>query len=354
MTYYPVFIPTLNRYDRFKDCIESLRQCTYADKTELVVGLDYPPADRYRDGYEKIKAFLPTIKGFTKVTIFERDHNFGAMENWYALADYCLKHYDAFIATEDDNVFSPCFLDYMNQALNRFRNDKRIVSVGGYSHPTSLGTCTNSAYLSYTHSAWGEGFWRDKYRQVKRTIEDDSFFLHMVRTQELSMRIANIYPRGYWSLLDILKSGNRDCWDDLKWSLYNITTGHFQLQPAVSLVRNMGCDGSGLHCDVDKTFSQQTISPDTTFDMTDNPSIQRIDIEGRGPRWQDMPADPIEWSDAMEALYRRARRVRLKYTRPWWWLFRLLGHSRSGYGLIYKLCIKIGLLHSTDLTKKLH
>ncbi len=354
MTYYPVLIPTLNRYEHFKACVESLQQCTYANKTELVVGLDYPPADRYRDGYEKIKAFLPTIKGFAKVTVFEREHNYGAIKNWYALADYCLERYDAFIATEDDNIFSPCYLDYMNQAFERFRDDSSIVSVSGYSHPASLGTSTKSAYLSYTHSAWGEGYWKHKYRQVERTIEDDAFFHRIVRTKGLAMRVASIYPRGYWSLLDILKSGGRDFWGDLKWALYNITTGHFQLQPAVSLVRNMGCDGSGLHCDVDQTFSQQTISSDTTFNMTTNPSIQRIDIEGRGPRWQDMPTDPKEYSDAIEALYRRAQRVRLKYTRPWWWLFRLLDRSRSGYGLIYKLGIKTGLLHSTDLTKKLH
>src|SRR5574344_2091111 len=101
MNYYPVLIPTLCRYDHFYRCVESLSKNTYADKTELVIGLDYPPSDKYREGYEKIKAYIPTIKGFRKVTVFEHDHNLGANDNFFFLRDYCLWKYDAYIITED-------------------------------------------------------------------------------------------------------------------------------------------------------------------------------------------------------------------------------------------------------------
>lgn len=43
MKYYPVLIPTLNRFQHFKECVESLAVCTHADKTELLIGLDYSP-----------------------------------------------------------------------------------------------------------------------------------------------------------------------------------------------------------------------------------------------------------------------------------------------------------------------
>lgn len=45
MTYYPVIIPTLNRFEHFKNCVESLANCTYAPETELIIGLDFPPAE---------------------------------------------------------------------------------------------------------------------------------------------------------------------------------------------------------------------------------------------------------------------------------------------------------------------
>ena len=48
--YAPILIPTLNRYEHFKRCVESLAKCTHAEKTELVIGLDYPPSERYQKG----------------------------------------------------------------------------------------------------------------------------------------------------------------------------------------------------------------------------------------------------------------------------------------------------------------
>ena len=47
MTFYPVVIPTLNRFDHFRNCVESLVRCTHADKTELIIGLDFPPYEKY-------------------------------------------------------------------------------------------------------------------------------------------------------------------------------------------------------------------------------------------------------------------------------------------------------------------
>ena len=42
----PVIIPTLCRYDHFKRLMESLNKCTWADKTDVYIGLDYPaPVD---------------------------------------------------------------------------------------------------------------------------------------------------------------------------------------------------------------------------------------------------------------------------------------------------------------------
>ena len=46
MIYYPVCIPTLNRYEHLKACVESLQRCTHADKTELIIGLDALPPPR--------------------------------------------------------------------------------------------------------------------------------------------------------------------------------------------------------------------------------------------------------------------------------------------------------------------
>lgn len=51
MIFYPVIIPTLNRIKHLKDCIESLKNNTYASETELVIGLDFPVTEEHKIGW---------------------------------------------------------------------------------------------------------------------------------------------------------------------------------------------------------------------------------------------------------------------------------------------------------------
>ena len=50
----PICIPTCNRYEHLKRCVESLSKCTLASETDLIISVDYPPSDKYVDGNEKI------------------------------------------------------------------------------------------------------------------------------------------------------------------------------------------------------------------------------------------------------------------------------------------------------------
>ena len=54
----PVIIPTLSRYEHFRKCFESLEKCTYAEETDVYVGLDYPPSEKYIEGWKKIDRYL--------------------------------------------------------------------------------------------------------------------------------------------------------------------------------------------------------------------------------------------------------------------------------------------------------
>lgn len=51
--YAPVLIPTLCRSEHFIRCIESLKRNTWAQYTDVFIGLDYPPSEKYFDGYCK-------------------------------------------------------------------------------------------------------------------------------------------------------------------------------------------------------------------------------------------------------------------------------------------------------------
>ena len=78
--YAPVIIPTLNRYEHFIKCLESLEKCTGAEKTDVYVGLDYPPSEKYEIGWKRIDDYLAEKElsnGFNKLIVFRRKENCG-------------------------------------------------------------------------------------------------------------------------------------------------------------------------------------------------------------------------------------------------------------------------------------
>ena len=105
----PVLIPTLNRYEHFLRCVESLSKCTHADKTDLYIALDYPANDLHWEGYNKIKEYLNEVSGFKSVKIIQRDQNYGAIQNIEDAQQQIFQEYDRIILSEDDNEFAPNF-----------------------------------------------------------------------------------------------------------------------------------------------------------------------------------------------------------------------------------------------------
>lgn len=263
MTIYPVAIPTLNRYLHFRNCIESLANCTHADQTELIISLDYPPNDSYSEGYNQIKKYIPQIVGFQKVTLIEQKYNLGPSGNWSFLAEYCFNNYCAYIATEDDNVFSPCFLDYMNHALERFSDDPKILSISGYNHVDFYNQNGYSTYLSKDSCAWGIGLWKEK---EKKYYKDFNYYKKVVYSRQMGGLLVNTYPALYSMLSSMVK--DKRCWEDVMRATVNILEGYYQLQPSISLVRNTGFDGSGVNCGSENNqINTQLISTEKTFDI---------------------------------------------------------------------------------------
>lgn len=130
MIYAPILITTLNRYECLKKCIESLQINTWSDKTELFISVDFPPSDKYVDGYKKIKEYLgQNIVGFKNVTIFFQKSNLGALNNSKWLREFVEKEYDRYIFLEDDNELAPGFIEFCDKGLDIFENDDSVFAI---------------------------------------------------------------------------------------------------------------------------------------------------------------------------------------------------------------------------------
>lgn len=240
-TLAPVLIPTLNRYTHFKTCIESLLNCTNASNTDLFIALDFPLKDCHFEGYNQIKSYLTTINGFKSINIIEREKNLGPINNFFESINYVLERYDRFIFSEDDNVFSPDFLDFINQGLEVYKDRKDIISITGYQYPVILPkNYKQDVYLFSGFSAWGYGTWKDKWNNIDWNIDELRIFLN-------NKTLANkLLSKNLIKGLDlIVKTGKIT--GDTYIAYYQSKKNMYSVFPVISRVRNNGHDGTGIH-----------------------------------------------------------------------------------------------------------
>ena len=252
-TYAPVIIPTLNRYEHFKKCLESLEKCTGAEKTEVYIALDYPPSDKYVEGWKKLDAYLREKEQnscFLKLKVFRREQNCGVgtkNSNVRLLKKYICEKYDRYIFSEDDNVFSNNFLEYVNKGLERFKDDERIFAICGYSHPYKFKTEESNYFFHNTDfSAWGCGMWTKKTDIAKDYIYSGQLKKNLSFHNIIEeWKHGNNRLSGYIHYCLNMNYDNIRITDNL-YSVYMIATNKCVVMPSISKVRNIGWDGSGI------------------------------------------------------------------------------------------------------------
>lgn len=268
--YYPVLIPTLCRFEHFKRCVQSLSACTHSDKTVLYIALDYPLKDEHWAGYNKIQSFINEIQGFKEVIVFKREKNLGPALNARTAKNVIIEKYEAFIFSEDDNEFSPNFLDYMNKCLNLYKDDALIYSVCGYNFPVDFSIYKNNIYFNHLYTAWGVGRWRDK--KFPFEVSAAKSILDSLR-QVVRIYFSN--PKYLLSLLRMIRDNK--VYGDLLVCAYCIANKRLNVFPTVSKVRNHGHDGSGQNSTVvgKNKYETQLIDHEKYFDV-DTIDVKRI------------------------------------------------------------------------------
>lgn len=279
MVYAPVIIPTLNRDVHLKRCIESLQKNGWAHLTELYISLDYPPAEKYVEGYQKVREFLEAgIEGFKEVHIYFQEENLGAGGNTDFLYDRVVESgYKRYIYSEDDNEFSPNFLEYMDKCLEYFEKDEKALGVCAAQKDDAWCANGGNIILQSICPVYGLGMWIEKDIRVKERLNEG--FIDEIGTNPLYLKRlkkrSDLCLRAYMSSIvfdrdNIFWIEGKPNYCDTVRTIYATATESYYIAPLQSKSRNWGFDGSGMNMDAERWNPEDVYK----LDMEDSFELQ--------------------------------------------------------------------------------
>ena len=244
----PICLFVYNRLYHTQRTIEALKNNLLADHSDLVIFSDASKSESQFEKVRDVRQYIRQISGFKSITINEREVNYGLAKSIIDGVTKIVNEYGRIIVLEDDLVTSPYFLSYMNEALEKYADDDRVVSIHGYVYPVKQSL--PETFFLRGADCWGWATWRRGWAHFN---PDGQYLIDELKRRKL---IGMFDFNGAYSFSKMLKAqikGSNDSWA-VRWHASAFLADKLTLYPGRSLVHNIGNDGSGTHCGDDMGY----------------------------------------------------------------------------------------------------
>ncbi len=243
MTYAPIALFTYNRADHTQRAVESLLKNAEAKFSDLFIFSDGPKTPEKKAGVEENRKYIHTISGFKSISIIEREKNWGLANSLIAGITEVINKYGKVIVVEDDLILSPYFLQFMNEGLEKYKDDDRVGTITGFVPPIK-DKLPETFFLKY-FQCWGWATWKRAWDLLET---DARPLLKGLRFKKTKFDVGG--GVGNYGNLYCQKVGLVDSWY-LRYYASLFLKDKLSLYPGRSMVTNDGLDGTGTHCGVD-------------------------------------------------------------------------------------------------------
>jgi acetyltransferase-like isoleucine patch superfamily enzyme len=251
----PIVITAFKRAGHLRSTLEALSRNELADQSELFIFCDGPKLFATPQELEMIRQTRDVAKERKwcgQVTIFESEHNNGLVRSFLRAINFGIQRAGRVIVLEDDQETSIGFLKYMNEALEMYKDDEQVMHVSGYMYPADFRADTDTFFLN-VQSCPGWGTWERAWKHYRH---DASALCEEVRRHPGGVAAFDIVWSEWFNQLEKNVSSPGYSFA-VRWYATCYLRKGLSLFPRQSLVRNIGIDGSGEHC-----------QPSTIYDVT--------------------------------------------------------------------------------------
>lgn len=253
-TCVPIILFVFNRLDHTQRAVEALQKNELAKESELYIYSDGARDQRDEESIARVRNYCRNIAGFARVHLLERKENWGIEKSEIAALSEILERYEACIVLEDDLEVGSQFLTYMNLALERYREEKKVISIAGYSNIDALPKRLRGQefYFSQMITSWGWATWADRWK----LFDDKALNVDILKSEDVRKRFDLDGACPYTQMLQTQIENHYITWD-VAWYFKAFEHGMLTLTPVCTLVNNIGMDGSGVHYNNDAIDSNR-------------------------------------------------------------------------------------------------
>lgn len=240
----PIVLFAFIRLDTLQKTISALQNNYLANQSDLFIFVDGPKNEEQILLQKPLISFVQSIKGFHSVNIKLSDINKGLDPSIIEGVSEIINRYGRVIVLEDDIVTTPNFLDFMNQALDMYADNDKVMSISGFGldvyKPKEY---ESDVYLFGRSTSWGWATWKDRWNSIDWEIKDWEEFKSDKRA------IREFKKRGGSDMFSMLKT----CMDgggmwDIRFCYNMFKQNRFSIIPFSSKVENIGFNDLATHC----------------------------------------------------------------------------------------------------------
>ncbi|WCL83089.1 glycosyltransferase (plasmid) [Saprospira sp. CCB-QB6] len=248
-TFAPVVLFVYQRPDHLAQTLAALAENEEASQSPIYIYSDGPKADASPNDLADIAAVRQLIREQTwakQLEIIEREENWGLRKNIVAGVTEVMEKHGRAIILENDIVASPYFLRYMNQALDLYQDVEEVMHISGFIYPLKLQEeDLGPSFFYNVNSCWGWASWQRAWKHYR---DDTANILAQINKNYDPFSFNGGQKESFYKQLQQNLSGELNTWA-CHWHASIFLQNGLALHPYRALVKNIGLDGSGAHCD---------------------------------------------------------------------------------------------------------
>jgi hypothetical protein len=241
----PIVLFAYNRPQHTLQTLQSLAKNIYADASTLIVFCDGAKKDANQEDLDKIAEVRKIVKSQSwckDLKVIEGLENKGLANSIIEGVSQVVNQYGKIIVLEDDLLTSKYFLKFMNEALNTYELEEKVLSVGACNF-FARDEKTPETFFVPIPDCWGWATWNDRWKLFEK---DGSKLLAQLKERSLldDFNLHGAY--NYQQMLEDQIAGKNNSWA-IRWQAVAYLTGKLSLYPKYAKTFNSGFDSSATH-----------------------------------------------------------------------------------------------------------